>query len=153
VELVRRLEGAAYPYHTYRTLFADAQAQVLQLLQQIPGPEGALTAVKNPWNFFNASPCRPMRPSSPGKCHGRRPRSAGVYGGAGPATLRRWSGSGGARDHPDSDAGATASSTWPPCSPGPGTTPRRSVSRRTGSGHFRPGRGTGHWPVPGRAWG
>ena len=39
VELVRRLEGAAYPYHTYETLFADAQAQVLQLLQQIPGPE------------------------------------------------------------------------------------------------------------------
>lgn len=56
VALVRRLEGAAYPYHTYETLFADAQAQVLQLLQQIPGPEGALTAVKNPWNFSTLRP-------------------------------------------------------------------------------------------------
>jgi crotonobetainyl-CoA:carnitine CoA-transferase CaiB-like acyl-CoA transferase len=56
VALVRRLEGAAYPYHTYETLFTDAQAQVLQLLQQIPGPEGMLTAVKNPWNFSTLRP-------------------------------------------------------------------------------------------------
>ena len=56
VTLVRRLEGAAYPYHTYETLFADEQAQVLQLLQQIPGPEGTLTAVKNPWNFSTLRP-------------------------------------------------------------------------------------------------
>jgi crotonobetainyl-CoA:carnitine CoA-transferase CaiB-like acyl-CoA transferase len=51
VELIRHLEGAAYPYHTYATLFTDAQAQVLQLLQQIPRPEGELTAIRAPWNF------------------------------------------------------------------------------------------------------
>jgi crotonobetainyl-CoA:carnitine CoA-transferase CaiB-like acyl-CoA transferase len=56
VALVRHLEGAAYPYHTYETLFTDAQAQALQLLQQIPGPEGVLTAVKNPWNFSTLRP-------------------------------------------------------------------------------------------------
>jgi len=62
VDLVRRLEGAAYPYHTYETLFADAQAQVLQLLQRIPGPEGELTTVKNPWDFSTihlAAQCGP----------------------------------------------------------------------------------------------
>ena len=56
VALVRRLEGAAYPYHTYETLFTDAQAQVLQLLQRIPVPEGELTAVKTPWNFSTIQP-------------------------------------------------------------------------------------------------
>lgn len=51
VEVIRRLEGAAYPYHTYETLFADPQAQALQLLQRIPGPEGDVQSIKNPWNF------------------------------------------------------------------------------------------------------
>ena len=110
VELVRRLEGAAYPYHTYETLFADEQAQVLQLLQQIPGPEGADSRQKS-LEFFNASPCDPMRTASTGQCHGCRPRSAGVYGGAAPATLRRRGSGGESRDHPGSDAGATALST------------------------------------------
>ena len=70
VELVRRLEGAAYPYHTYETLFADEQAQVLQLLQQIPGPEGTLTAVKNPWNFSTLRPVVQCGPPALGNATG-----------------------------------------------------------------------------------
>ncbi|MGH8060193.1 MAG: CoA transferase, partial [Candidatus Entotheonellia bacterium] len=54
IELIRQLGGAAYPYHTYETLFADPQAEALRLLREIPGPEGALRAVKAPWNFSNA---------------------------------------------------------------------------------------------------
>ncbi len=56
IQLTRRLEGAAYPYHTHKTLFADEQARVLQLLQQIPGPEGDLAAIKMPWNFSRMRP-------------------------------------------------------------------------------------------------
>jgi crotonobetainyl-CoA:carnitine CoA-transferase CaiB-like acyl-CoA transferase len=56
IELVRRLEGAAYPYHTHETLFADEQARVLQLVQAIPGPEGELQAIKTPWNFSALRP-------------------------------------------------------------------------------------------------
>jgi crotonobetainyl-CoA:carnitine CoA-transferase CaiB-like acyl-CoA transferase len=70
VALVRRLEGAAYPYHTYETLFADAQAQVLQLLQRVPGPEGELTAVKNPWNFSTLQPVVQCGPPTLGNATG-----------------------------------------------------------------------------------
>jgi crotonobetainyl-CoA:carnitine CoA-transferase CaiB-like acyl-CoA transferase len=56
ITLVRSLEGAAYPYHTHATLLADAQAQVLQLVQTIPGPEGPLPAIKTPWNFSQLCP-------------------------------------------------------------------------------------------------
>ena len=87
VALVRRLEGAAYPYHTYETLFADAQAQVLQLLQQIPGPEGALTAIKNPWNFSTISPVVQCGPPTLGNATGTVLAALGYTGGAAPATL------------------------------------------------------------------
>ncbi len=62
IDLVRRLEGAAYPYHSHETLFADEQAQVLQLLQHIPGPEGDLAAIKMPWNFSQIEPAVPCGP-------------------------------------------------------------------------------------------
>ena len=51
VDLVRSLGGAAYPYHTHETLFADEQAGVLGL----PGPgtdsDGRLAGVRAPWTF------------------------------------------------------------------------------------------------------
>lgn len=50
ITLIRSLDGAAYPYHTHETLFADEQAQILQLRQQ-PRAEGDLASVKVPWNF------------------------------------------------------------------------------------------------------
>lgn len=50
ITLIRSLDGAAYPYHTHATLFADDQAKLLQL-QQPPRTEGNLAAVKPPWNF------------------------------------------------------------------------------------------------------
>jgi crotonobetainyl-CoA:carnitine CoA-transferase CaiB-like acyl-CoA transferase len=56
VALIRNLQGAAYPYHTHATLCADIQAQVLQLLQRLPGPQGELTAIKTPWNFSTLTP-------------------------------------------------------------------------------------------------
>ncbi|MBM3223198.1 MAG: hypothetical protein FJZ47_05250, partial [Candidatus Tectomicrobia bacterium] len=70
VDLVRRLEGAAYPYHTYETLFADAQAEALYLLQQIPGPEGPLMAIKNPWNFSTLRPVVQYGPPTLGNASG-----------------------------------------------------------------------------------
>ena len=51
VEVIRQLEGAAYPYHTHETLFQDEQAQLLQILQPLPGSNGDLAAVAMPWNF------------------------------------------------------------------------------------------------------
>ena len=87
VALVRRLEGAAYPYHTYETLFADEQAQVLQLLQQIPGPEGNADGGQKSLEFFNPPACRAMRTAGPGECDGGYPRRPGVYSDAAPATL------------------------------------------------------------------
>ena len=62
VELIRGFHGAAYPYHTHETLFADAQAQVLRLLQCLPGPDGDLLTIKTPWNF---SAWRPQVRCSP----------------------------------------------------------------------------------------
>lgn len=56
IALIRRLEGAAYPYHTHETLFADEQAQILRLVQRIPGPDGELSAIKTPWNFSQLQP-------------------------------------------------------------------------------------------------
>jgi crotonobetainyl-CoA:carnitine CoA-transferase CaiB-like acyl-CoA transferase len=56
VELIRGCQGAAYPYHTHETLFADAQAQMLQLLQRLPGPDGELRTIKTPWNFSTWRP-------------------------------------------------------------------------------------------------
>lgn len=70
VELIRKLEGAAYPYHTYDTLFADAQAQILQLLRRIPGPEGDLTAIKTPWNFSMLRPVVQCGPPALGNATG-----------------------------------------------------------------------------------
>ena len=49
VELIRGLEGAAYPYHTHESLLADAQIQAMKLLQYTP--DGAYRAIKMPWNF------------------------------------------------------------------------------------------------------
>jgi crotonobetainyl-CoA:carnitine CoA-transferase CaiB-like acyl-CoA transferase len=63
VELIRGFQGAAYPYHTHETLFADEQAQVLQLLQRLPSPDGELRTVKTPWNFSTWRP--EMRCSPP----------------------------------------------------------------------------------------
>lgn len=51
VELIRGLEGAAYPYHTHETLFADPQAQAMQLLQSTPASSGGYRTIKIPWNF------------------------------------------------------------------------------------------------------
>ncbi|ETX05625.1 MAG: hypothetical protein ETSY2_21880, partial [Candidatus Entotheonella gemina] len=48
VELIRGLEGAAYPYHTHETLLADEQTQAMQLLQSTPA--GDYRAIKMPWN-------------------------------------------------------------------------------------------------------
>ena len=56
VELIRGFHGAAYPYHTHETLFPDEQAQVLQLLQCLPGPDGDLRTIKIPWNFSALRP-------------------------------------------------------------------------------------------------
>ncbi|ETW96977.1 MAG: hypothetical protein ETSY1_24475 [Candidatus Entotheonella factor] len=49
VELIRGLEGAAYPYHTHETLLTDEQSQAMQLLQSTPS--GDYRAIKMPWNF------------------------------------------------------------------------------------------------------
>jgi crotonobetainyl-CoA:carnitine CoA-transferase CaiB-like acyl-CoA transferase len=70
VALIRRLEGAAYPYHTYETLFADAQAHILQLLQRLPGPEGDLAAIKTPWNFSTLRPVVRCGPPTLGNATG-----------------------------------------------------------------------------------
>jgi crotonobetainyl-CoA:carnitine CoA-transferase CaiB-like acyl-CoA transferase len=71
IALVRRLEGAAYPYHTHATLLADAQARVLQLVQTIPGPQGELQAVKTPWNFSALRPGVRCGPPALGNATGR----------------------------------------------------------------------------------
>ncbi len=49
VELIRSLEGAAYPYHTHETLFADEQARTMQMLCSTSA--GDARAIKMPWNF------------------------------------------------------------------------------------------------------
>lgn len=51
VELIRGLEGAAYPYHTHETLFADEQTQTMQLLRPIQSAAGEHHTIKMPWNF------------------------------------------------------------------------------------------------------
>jgi crotonobetainyl-CoA:carnitine CoA-transferase CaiB-like acyl-CoA transferase len=56
VELIRSFDGAAYPYHTHETLFPDTQAQILQLLQHLPGPDGEWRTIKTPWNFSTIRP-------------------------------------------------------------------------------------------------
>jgi crotonobetainyl-CoA:carnitine CoA-transferase CaiB-like acyl-CoA transferase len=66
IDLIRHLGGAAYPYHTHATLFADEQAQLLQLLQHIPGPEGEIPCVKTPWNFSTSCPVRRCGPPALG---------------------------------------------------------------------------------------
>jgi crotonobetainyl-CoA:carnitine CoA-transferase CaiB-like acyl-CoA transferase len=70
VELIRSLGGAAYPYHTPGTLFADPQAQVMQLLQRLPGPEGDLVGLKNPWNFSTLRPSVRCGPPALGNATG-----------------------------------------------------------------------------------
>lgn len=70
VDLIRDLEGAAYPYHTHATLFASQQAQVMQLLQRIGGPHGDLHALKNPWNFSTFRPVTQCGPPSLGNATG-----------------------------------------------------------------------------------
>ncbi len=51
VQLIRGLEGAAYPYHSHETLFADEQTQRMQLLQPASNPTGTYQTIKMPWNF------------------------------------------------------------------------------------------------------
>jgi len=51
IDLIRGLEGAAFQYHTHDTLFADEQAQLLQILQQIPTSEGKQSTLTMPWDF------------------------------------------------------------------------------------------------------
>ena len=51
ITLIRQLGGAAYPYHTYATLFDDPQTQTLAVLRDIPGSRGMIRAIKAPWTF------------------------------------------------------------------------------------------------------
>lgn len=55
IALIRQLGGAAYPYHTYETLFADPQTQTLGILRDIPGPQGMIGAIRAPWNFSESN--------------------------------------------------------------------------------------------------
>jgi crotonobetainyl-CoA:carnitine CoA-transferase CaiB-like acyl-CoA transferase len=71
VELIRGFHGAAYPYHTHETLFPDEQAQTLQLLQRLPGPDGDLLTIKTPWNFSTLRPEVRCGPPSLGNATGR----------------------------------------------------------------------------------
>jgi crotonobetainyl-CoA:carnitine CoA-transferase CaiB-like acyl-CoA transferase len=64
------LEGAAYPYHTHETLFQDEQAQLLQLLQPLPGSNGDLAAVTMPWNFSLIRPAFQCPPPTLGNATG-----------------------------------------------------------------------------------
>lgn len=70
VDLIRGLEGAAYPYHTHGTLFSDGQVQLMQLLRHIPGPEGDLVAIKTPWNFSMLRPVVQCGPPALGNATG-----------------------------------------------------------------------------------
>src|SRR5262249_21658407 len=148
VALIRHLEGAAYPYHTYETLFTDAQAQVLKLLQRIPGPEGELTAVKNPWNFSAIRPVVQCGPPTLGNATGpilaglgytavqrQQLCAAGVVAGAQEGTPPRRRASTGFSPPPPPP---------PPPGPPPPLPPRRWCS--AGAAHWQ---GCGSWTSPG----
>jgi len=69
VALIRGLEGAAYPYHTHKTLLADEQTRAMQLLQCTPA--GDYCAIKMPWNFSDMPAVRLVAPPTLGNATGK----------------------------------------------------------------------------------
>jgi crotonobetainyl-CoA:carnitine CoA-transferase CaiB-like acyl-CoA transferase len=69
VELIRGLEGAAYPYHTHETLFADEQTRAMHLLQYTPA--GDYGAIKMPWNFSDMAAAQLAVPPALGNATGK----------------------------------------------------------------------------------
>ena len=60
VELIRALGGAAFPYHTHATLFADAAIEALGDLRS--SPDGSASGVRPPWSFSGRR-CAPRSPA------------------------------------------------------------------------------------------
>jgi len=60
VELIRALGGAAFPYHTHATLFADTTIEALGDLRS--RPDGSSAGIRPPWRFSGRR-CAPRLPA------------------------------------------------------------------------------------------
>jgi crotonobetainyl-CoA:carnitine CoA-transferase CaiB-like acyl-CoA transferase len=60
VELIRGLDGAAFPYHTHATLFADDTIEALGDLRS--SPDSAPAGIRPPWSF-SGQRCAPRSPA------------------------------------------------------------------------------------------